>query len=102
MTSVKSPPGTGIYLDAELVENLRSRLNRIEGHVRGVSRMLEQEEDCDDILIQLSAIKAAVNQVTIKVLEGHMHTCLEDCVMRGDVEPLEDLQRALALVLKNA
>lgn len=90
------------YLEPDLVENLQKRLNRIEGHVRGVRRMLEQKEPCEDILIQLSAIRAAVNQVTIKLLEGHMETCVAECVETGDVEALEHLKRALSLVLKNA
>ena len=91
------------YLDPELVENLQTRLNRIEGHVRGVKRMLEDKEDCESILVQTSAIKAALNQVIIKLLEGHMETCVTDCVKAGDTdEALERLKTAMALVLKNA
>ncbi len=90
------------YLEPDLIENLQKRLNRIEGHVRGVRRMLEQQESCDDILIQLAAIRAAINQVTIKLLEGHMETCVAECVQAGDVEALEHLKRTLSLVLKNA
>jgi DNA-binding FrmR family transcriptional regulator len=93
---------TSTYLDPELVENLMNRLNRIEGHVRGVKRMLADQEDCESILIQLSAIKSAINQVTIKLLEGHTETCVKECARSGDVESLERLNRALALVLKNA
>ncbi len=91
------------YLDADLVGNLMARLNRIEGHVRGVKRMLEDKEDCESILVQTSAIKAALNQVVIKLLEGHMQTCVADCVRAGDSdEALERLRGAMALVLKNA
>ncbi|MBI5828947.1 MAG: metal-sensitive transcriptional regulator [Chloroflexi bacterium] len=91
------------YLDPELVENLQIRLNRIEGHVRGVKRMLADKEDCESILVQTSAIKAALNQVIIKLLEGHMETCVTDCVKAGDTdEALERLKNAMSLVLKNA
>ena len=91
------------YLDPELVDNLQIRLNRIEGHVRGVKHMLEDKEDCESILVQTSAIKAALNQVIIKLLEGHMETCVTDCVKAGDTdEALERLKTAMALVLKNA
>ncbi len=91
------------YLDPELVENLKTRLNRIEGHVRGVKRMLNDKEDCESILVQTSAIKAALNQVIIKLLEGHMETCVTDCVKAGDTdEALERLKGAMSLVLKNA
>ncbi|MFQ5924002.1 MAG: metal-sensitive transcriptional regulator [Anaerolineales bacterium] len=101
MSVAKAPPLT-TYLEPELIENLQNRLNRIEGHVRGINRMLEDKENCDDILVQLSAIKAALNQVTIKLLEGHMDTCLSECAATGDVDALEHFRRSMALVMKNA
>ena len=94
---------TSTYLEPDLVENLQNRLNRIEGHVRGIKRMLDDHDDCESILIQASAVKAAMNQVIVKLLEGHMETCVADCVKAGDVdEALGRLKGALALVLKNA
>jgi DNA-binding FrmR family transcriptional regulator len=90
------------YLDPELVEKLQARLSRIEGHVRGVKRMLDDKEDCESILVQTSAIKAALNQVIIKLLEGHMETCIADCVEAGETEALDRLKGALALVLKKS
>jgi len=89
------------YLEPDLIKNLHTRLNRIEGHVRGVNRMLDSQEECEKILVQLSAIKAAVNQVTIKLLEGHIETCVAECTLSGDLEALERLKQALSLVLKN-
>jgi DNA-binding FrmR family transcriptional regulator len=103
MPEVKAGVTSAIYLDPELMENLQIRLNRIEGHVRGVKRMLEEQEECESILIQLAAIKAALNQVIIKLLEGHMETCVTDCVQAGNpTEALERLKNALALVLKSS
>ena len=99
-TNEKLSPTT--YLTPELLEDLEARLNRIAGHVRSVTRMLDDKDDCDSILVQLSAIKAALNQVTIKLLEGHMETCVSDCIRAGDQEALERLRRALAVVLKNS
>jgi CsoR family transcriptional regulator, copper-sensing transcriptional repressor len=90
------------YLTPEMVESLQDRLSRIEGHVRGVKRMLDEQADCDQILVQLSAIRSAVNQVTIKLLEGHMETCISDCVAAGEgTEALDKLKSAMAQVLKN-
>ena len=100
--SVATAPPLTTYLDPELIGNLQTRLNRIEGSVRGVNRMLEDHENCDDIVVQLSAIKAAVNQVTIKLLEGHMNTCLLECAATGDLEALEHFRRSMALVMKNS
>ena len=94
---------TTTFLEPDLVENLQNRLNRIEGHVRGIKRMLDDKVDCESILIQASAVKAALNQVIVKLLEGHMETCVTDCAKAGDVdEALGRLKGALALVLKNA
>ena len=91
------------YLQPDLGDQLTKRLNRIEGHVRGVKRMLADQEDCESILVQTSAIRAALNQVIIKLLEGHMETCVTDCVRAGDTdEALHRLNAAMALVLKNA
>lgn len=90
------------YLDSELVANLQARLSRIEGHVRGIKRMLDDQEDCESILIQTSAIKAALNQVIIKLLEGHMETCVADCMAAGHIKELDRLKKALTLVLKKS
>jgi len=102
MPKSQTKPTTETYLDPELIVNLKNRLNRIEGHVRSIKRMLDDKEDCESILIQASAVKAAMNQVLVKLLEGHMETCVSDCVKAGDVdEALGRLKGALALVLKN-
>ncbi|MFQ5859782.1 MAG: metal-sensitive transcriptional regulator [Anaerolineae bacterium] len=92
-----------VYLSPELEENIQNRLSRIEGHVRGVKRMLDEHQDCENILIQLAAIKSALNQVIIKVLEGHMEVCVMEYVLEGEgEEALERLQSALSLVLKKS
>ncbi|MEE8390855.1 MAG: metal-sensing transcriptional repressor [Anaerolineae bacterium] len=93
--------GEEVYLTSEVERDIQDRLSRIEGHVRGVKRMLAEHRDCESLLIQIAAIKAAVNQVTIKLLEGHMETCVSDCVAKGDLEALDRLKGALATVLKN-
>jgi DNA-binding FrmR family transcriptional regulator len=83
----------------ERIGELRARLSRLEGHVRAINRMLEEGRDCQSLLLQVSAVKAALNQVTVKLLEGYVEGC-----MRGDHaaagEPQEQLKSALALALK--
>ena len=64
--------------------------------------MLENKDSCDDIVVQLSAIKAAVSQVTIKLLDGHMNSCLVDYAATNDVEALEHFKRSMGLVLKSS
>lgn len=100
MESIQLSDKQETYLEPELVEKLKARLSRVEGHVRGVSRMLDRKADCNDILIQLSAIEAALKQVTIQTLQGHMRTCVTECLASGDEEAVNDLSQALALVLK--
>ena len=91
-----------IYLDPEVKEELQNRLSRIEGHVRGIERMLAQHASCEDLLIQLSAVRAALNQATARLLENHIETCVADCVRAGKGEKaLRQLKGALAQVVKN-
>lgn len=91
-----------VYLDPEVEQELQNRLSRIEGHVRGVKRMLTEHASCEDLLIQLSAVRAAVNKATARLLENHMETCVADCVRAGQGEQaLRHLKGALAQVVKN-
>ncbi|MBI4787311.1 MAG: metal-sensitive transcriptional regulator [Chloroflexi bacterium] len=94
---------TDRYLTAELVQDLKNRLSRLEGHLRGIQRMLDEQAACEDLLIQTSAVRAALNQITIKMLEGHMETCVMESVEEGrGAAALDQLKGALAQVLKNA
>ncbi len=94
---------TDRYLTPELVQDLKHRLSRLEGHLRGIQRMLDQQAACEDLLIQTSAVRAALNQITIKMLEGHMETCVLESVEQGQgATALDQLKGALAQVLKNA
>jgi DNA-binding FrmR family transcriptional regulator len=94
---------TAVYLDPELVSSLQDRLSRIAGHVNAVKRMLDEQKDCDQVLIQMAAIKAALNQVIIKTLEGHIAICIQAQADEGQAgEELESLSRALNVVLKNS
>ena len=96
-------PQVKVYLTPEVERSLDARLARIEGHVRSVRRMLAEHEDCDALLIQLAAIRAAVTQAIVKLLEGHIDTCVTACVASEEGgEALEGLKRALAVVLKNS
>jgi CsoR family transcriptional regulator, copper-sensing transcriptional repressor len=91
-----------IYLDPEVEEELQNRLSRIEGHVRGIKRMLAEHASCEELLIQLSAVRAALNQATARLLENHMETCVATCVRMGQGEKaLRELKGALGQVIKN-
>ena len=66
------------------------RLSRIEGQVRGIARMIEREEYCVDILQQTAALKAAVDAVSIMILEDHVQGCVRSAVERGEAEKYVD------------
>jgi len=60
------------------------RLNRIEGQVRGISRMIEEERYCIDILQQMQAIRSALARVEDAILKDHAATCIESAIASGD------------------
>ena len=78
---------------------LIKRLHRIEGQVRGIERMIEEERYCIDILTQISAVSTALESVSVKLLEGHVRHCIADALAAGDgkvaAEKSEDLLAAV-------
>ncbi len=71
--------------------NLISRLNRIEGQVRGVKGLIEKDTYCDDILNQISSIQSALNGVGKLLLEHHMKSCVIERIQSGEHEVLDEL-----------
>ncbi len=63
-----------------------NRLSRVEGHVRAVREMLVTERDCPEVLIQLAAIRSALDGVARLVFEDHMDSCIVDAVETGNAE----------------
>ena len=67
-------------------EALVKRLHRIEGQVRGIERMVEEERYCVDILTQISAVSTALESLSVKLLEDHVRHCVADALAAGDAE----------------
>lgn len=65
-------------------QGILDRLKKIEGQVRGVQRMVDEDRYCVDILIQVAAVKAALNKVGMALLEGHARGCMQAAVRRGE------------------
>ncbi|GIN85935.1 transcriptional regulator [Heyndrickxia sporothermodurans] len=65
-------------------DQLINRLKRIEGQVRGIQNMIENDRYCVDILVQVSAINAALKKVSLNLLERHTHHCVTDAIKNGD------------------
>ena len=68
---------------------LTKRLHRIEGQVRGIERMVEEERYCIDILDQISAVSTALEKVGLRVLDGHVNHCVSDALRSGDPQAAE-------------
>jgi CsoR family transcriptional regulator, copper-sensing transcriptional repressor len=74
---------------------LVKRLARIEGQVRGISRMIEDDRYCIDVLTQLSAVETAVEAVAMKVLEDHVEHCVAGALASGDKAQADEKSREL-------
>lgn len=82
-------------------EKLLQRLKRIEGQVRGVQRMIGEEQECVDILVQIAAVRGALDQVGLAVFEHHSQRCiLEALDEEKNPEAMEELMSALKRFLK--
>lgn len=68
------------------VEAVTKRLRRIEGQIRGIIRMIDEDKPCEDILIQIGSAKSALHKTGQVVLEGHLHHCVLDGIRDGDEE----------------
>ncbi|MFO1188373.1 MAG: metal-sensitive transcriptional regulator [Alphaproteobacteria bacterium] len=62
----------------------RKRLNRIEGQVRGIARMVDEDRYCIDVVTQLSAVRAALRRVEAEILRDHVSHCVEEAITKGD------------------
>ena len=92
----------GLYLTGAAERALYNRLSRLEGQVRGVKKMLAEHQSCDAMLVQVSAMKQAVNGIAAELLQAHMETCVLGRVEAGDGQrALASLRNALAKVMKH-
>jgi DNA-binding FrmR family transcriptional regulator len=76
-------------------EQLLKRLARVEGQVRGISRMIEDDRYCIDILTQLGAVSTALEAVALKVLEEHVRHCVASALASGDPAAADEKSREL-------
>ncbi len=84
-------------------ENTKAVLNRLSraiGHLESIKRMVEEGRDCSEVLIQLSAVKSAINNTGKVILQDHIQHCLVDAVESGDMETIEELNKAIDRFIK--
>ena len=84
----------------EEYKDLANRLSRIEGQIRGIRRMLDEEAYCIDILNQVSAANCALNSFTKVLLSEHIRTCVATDVREGNEDKLDELVKTLQKLMK--
>jgi DNA-binding FrmR family transcriptional regulator len=90
------------YLSADAARGLSHRLVRAEGHLRAVRKMVLDHRCADEILLQLSAVKAAINQAAAQVLDHELSACMNQCMEGNAEERLRRVTGVLATLLKHS
>ena len=99
--STLHPVGLG-YLDDASKRALRNRLSRMEGHLRCVRQMFEEERCADEILLQVSAVKAALSRFSAILIEHELHKCIDTCMEGNPDERLGRVTKVLSTLLKQS
>lgn len=81
-------------------KSLINRLNRIEGQIRGIRGMLENDAYCTDIITQVAAANAALNAFNKELLSSHIKTCVTDDIIAGKTETVDDLLKTIQKLMK--
>ena len=81
-------------------KDLIHRLNRIEGQVRGIKKMVESDTYCTDILVQVAAVNAALNSFNRVLLSNHIRTCVAENIRSGNDEVIDELVALLQKLMK--
>jgi CsoR family transcriptional regulator, copper-sensing transcriptional repressor len=88
------------YHTENVKKNLVSRLNRIEGQIRGIKGLIEKNTYCDDVITQISASQAALNGVAKILLDAHLRECVVDRIQEGDMEVLDEVLITIQKLIK--
>ena len=86
-----------VHTNTKVVKN---RLARVIGHMHAVERMLDDERDCAEILVQLAAIRSALNNICKLILKDHMDHCLVDAIRTNDTHSIDELNKAIDMLMK--
>lgn len=84
----------------EHIKDVSNRLARAIGHLQKVKNMVENDEDCSDILIQLAAVKSAINNTGKVILKNHMEHCIVHALEDGDMQMVDELNNAIDKFMK--
>ena len=84
----------------DLQKNLTTRLNRVEGQIRGINNMINNSAYCDDVLTQISAVQASLNSITKILLEEHVTNCIAKRLSDGDASASTELVATIGRLLQ--
>ena len=84
----------------ELKEKMIKRLSRIEGQIRGISKMIENDVYCDDVLHQISSVQSAIDGLKTVLLEAHLKSCVVDQIKDGQDAVVDELLITLRKIMK--
>lgn len=79
------------YRDSEEKRRITNRLSRMEGQVKGIKKMVEEDKYCHDILIQLSAVENSVKSLSNYILEKHLYSCVANDLEKGNLDMIDEL-----------
>ena len=79
----------------ELQADLQKRLNRAVGQLNGVSKMIDENRYCGDVLVQLAAVQSAVRSISVIVMQNHLETCMVEQIQQGNTEVVEEMMQLL-------
>ena len=80
-----------IYRPEDVKKTINTRLNRIDGQIHGIKKMVKEDRYCDDILIQLSAVNKSIKSLANYILENHMYNCILSDIEKGNVEIVDEV-----------
>lgn len=83
------------YRTQEQKKSLTKRLNIIEGQIRGINQMINDDRYCDDVLIQISAVKKSLESLANNILECHLKGCVTNDVQKGNVEIIDEVMKLI-------
>ena len=92
--------GHGHTHDPAEVKSIVNRLSRAIGHLESVKNMVSEGRDCAEVLVQLSAVRSAINNTGILILQSHINHCIIDAVQEGDMNAVVDLNNAIMRYFK--
>ncbi|MFP3846070.1 metal-sensitive transcriptional regulator [Priestia filamentosa] len=84
----------------EVKKNFTSRLNHIEGQIRGIKGLIDNDIYCDDIITQIASIQSALNSVSMILLKGHLNNCISERVQEGDQKVIDELLNTIKRLMK--